>query len=189
LLPGIRKEQIVRIVVVLCCLAAVLAVRALAGPERWHRRVRSQMHPEASEPTHSGYMLLFWRNWGAAVIAVIAVWVTVDHFRLSETELYDASARAVGALDGTSGVVTATRIEAAVEDIVHADLTIEEVTSDDDGRDASSQYEITKKKQTSEDGPAAERVAMCIEVTSRELRYQSGVWYSYTSFSQGPCSR
>lgn len=173
-------------VVVLCGLAVGLLGRALAGPERWYRKVRSQVRPDASEPTRSGYMLLFWWNWLVAVVALVVAGFGFDRIQLTETELYDASSRAAGVLDGTTGHVTAARLEAAIEDVVHAKVTAERITSDSTEADKPKRYEITKEMKSSDDVATA---AACVEVSTHETKHDSGVWYSYLYLSHGKCPR
>lgn len=175
------------VVAVVCCLALGLVGRAMAGPERWHTKVRSQIRPEAAEPTVSGFKLLFWWNWLVALIAVTVAVFAIDRIQLTDTELYDASTRAIDVLDGTTDEVTADRIEAEVENLVHADLAVEDVTSTNtEDRNLPNHYEITKETD-GDDDPGDER-KVCVEVTRIERRQDAGIWYSYTSVSHGKCS-
>ncbi|ADB29355.1 hypothetical protein Kfla_0228 [Kribbella flavida DSM 17836] len=173
------------VVIVLCCLAAALVVRALAGPERWHQKVRSQIRPDVAAPTESGFRLLFWRNWAVAVIAVaIAVW-GIDELQLSEEELHEAAVHAVATMDGTTDGVTQDRIRVAVEDLVPADLRVREIKSQTSEGEVQSRYEITEASATDDD---PDRMAVCVKVSSIERQTRSGVFYSSTGTSPGPCT-
>ncbi|WP_328991104.1 hypothetical protein OG394_33110 [Kribbella sp. NBC_01245] len=135
----------------------------------------------------SGYKWLFWWNWLVAVIAVVIAGFGIDRIQLTDDELYDATQRAVRPLDGTSDLVTATRIEAAVEDLVDADLYVERISSDSAEADKPRLYEITRQMQSSDDDQAP--AASCVEVSEIERKHDSGTYYSYISLFQGACSR
>jgi hypothetical protein len=171
------------LVVLLCCLAAGVVWIALAGPERWHKKVRSQVRPGAPEPTESGYKLLFWRNWLVALIMVALAVVAVDHTIVSDAELYDAAERAVDSLDGTTGAVGPDRIEAVVETAVNTELLVREAESENSEPDDPERYEIVKGETADDRKPA-----VCVEIRRVGAGSESGVSHSYTSVSQGACT-
>lgn len=170
-------------VVLLCCVTAGTIWVALAGPERWYKMVRSQLRPGAPAPTESGYKLLFWRNWLAALIMTALCVVAVDHRWLSDQELYDAAARAVDTLDGTTGEITSDRIEAVVESAVDAELFVLERGSTGSESSDPERHEIIKG-----DGSEERKAAVCVEVRTVGANTQTAVSHSYTSVSEGPCT-
>jgi hypothetical protein len=170
------------VVVLLCCLAAARVGIALAGPERWDKIWRAQVHPSGQAPTDGGYRLLFWRNWAVAVGAVALVVVAVDHARLSDDELYEAARTAVKAVDGSAGGMPGDRLEAVVEAAVGADLSVEQLESGDD-ESRSEKFQISRGEKPGEHEPA-----ICIEITSVGGTNQSPVRYVDTLVSTGSCS-
>ncbi|MFC0623616.1 hypothetical protein [Kribbella deserti] len=172
------------LVIAVCCVAAGLVGRALAGPERWQKKVRAHVRPDAAEPTEDGYRWLFWWHWAVAALAVVVAVVGVDHVRLSEEELYEAAQRGVGSLDGTIGLVTSDRIDSAVSGLVYADLHVREISSSDSK--APRRYEITPLLSKGDYDDHPDRIAVCVQARISEGT-DAGFVYSYTSTSPGRC--
>ena len=171
-------------VVLLCCLTAVAVWFALAGPERWHKAVRSQVRPGAPEPTQSGYRLLFWRNWLLAVVLIALAVVAIDRLWLSDAELKDAADRSLNALDGTTDEVTADRIESEVELAVDKDLFVRQLDRPDDADSTDGRpYEIVKDDSDDEEAPAA----VCVEVQRVGEGIDAVDRISYITVNAGPC--
>lgn len=171
-------------VVLLCCLALAAVWIALAGPERWHQKVRAQVRPGGPAPTESGYRLLFWRNWLVAVVLIASAVVAVDRLWLSDAELKNAADRALKALDGTTDEVTADRIESEIELAVDKDLTVRQLDRDDDADSTDGYpYEIVKDDSADEEAPAA----VCVEVQRVGDGTDAVDRISYITVNTGPC--
>ncbi|SDC79050.1 hypothetical protein [Nocardioides lianchengensis] len=116
-----------------------------------------------------------------AVVAIaVAVGVTVDHYSVSETELYDATLHVTAPLDGRAGYVLSSSVRVLVEERLGQEVILENVTTDD----AVSPYEQVSEIEVraGEGGPVA-----CLEL--RTALSKTGPPITYTSVQAGACRR
>ncbi|QCW51769.1 hypothetical protein FE634_17565 [Nocardioides dongxiaopingii] len=133
-------------------LVAVLAAIALTGSRRWHRNVTAWTRPGAAEPAPEGHTLLDVRNWAAlVVVGGFLLVVTLDHVRLSEEELEEATDLAVGLASGPG--VTAQRIAAEAAVLLDRDLEAVDVSDevDPEGEDSNTWYEVRPARDSDSD--------------------------------------
>lgn len=114
------------------------------------------------------------------IVLIIAVWLTVDHFWVSEDELARATTDAAAAVDGSLGGVTQDRIRVEVEDRLGrpVEITRQEIETSDPTEDSYG-FTVT----VGDDEPA-----MCVKVTASSAGTSSGIGPEYTSVRTGRCT-
>lgn len=115
------------------------------------------------------------------IVLIIAVWLTFDHFSVSEDELSKATIDAAAAVDGSLGGVTQDRIRVEIEDRLGRPVVItRQDFADEDPTEDAYGFAVTVGD---DDEPA-----MCVEVVEYSSATSPGVRPAYTSTQTGPCT-
>ena len=173
-------------VVVAWLVVALLVVATAIGPRRWFTYVTRDIHPDAVEPTGSGYGLRTLRNGIVTVVAAaVAFSVTYDWARVSSEELTDAARDVVSRVPDED--LDQERLRVEVQDRLHREVFVETIESDDlesEGkgwRVTLTDPSATGASDDSEDSDDGQAVA-CVGVEEG----QDGV-RSFGVVNSGPC--
>lgn len=115
------------------------------------------------------------------IVLIIAVWLTFDHFSVSEGELSKATVDAAAAVDRSLGGVSQDRLRVEIEDRLGrpAVITRQEFADDDPAEDSYG-FTVTVGD---DDEPA-----MCVKVVEFLSATSPGVQPAYTTTRAGQCT-
>lgn len=101
------------------------------------------------------------------VVLVAAVWLTVDHYWVTQDELREATVDAAAVIDGSAGVITADRIRVEIEDRLGRPVTIDSRTLEGGDPDQV----VDAYRVTTGDGDGGP--AMCVKVVTSSVAFTS----------------